>query len=405
MLTNHPGPAPILAASLTAALAVITGGTVLLGWALDITLMKSILPGWVSVKPNTALNFILAGIALYFSSFSLMVPKPGLSTILARLARLCGWLAGLIGLLTLGEYAFDWNPGIDQWLFPEPDGMVGTKIQGRMAPETALCFLLLAKGLELARGPHEKSRAPIAAMVFGLLVTALALAAILTYFTPDLGPFGWFGLTIMAVPTAILFAVLGATLILIAWRGNNSIWSLGKRNTAALACGLALLVIIGLTTARSQVQLHATSDQLAQFAYVASHDLQEPLRMVVGYVQLLPLVMADRTQLVQLFQNLIGNAIKFCQGHAPRVRVTAVLEKGRWRFSVTDNGIGIAPEYRGQLFAIFKRLHTQREYPGTGVGLAICKRIVERHGGEIGIDAAPGGGSVFWFTVPEEASV
>jgi signal transduction histidine kinase len=233
---------------------------------------------------------------------------------------------------------------------------------------------------------------------------------------------------------------------------------------------------------RRAAELARSNAELAQFAYVASHDLQEPLRMVVGFVQLLekrladkldadtrefmgfavdgalrmqnliedilaysrvgtrgkplarvdsaealkdalallasriaetgaevdaqllPLVMADRTQLVQLFQNLIGNAIKFCKDHAPRVRVQAVHEAGRWRFSVTDNGIGIAPEFRGHLFVIFKRLHTRREYPGTGIGLAICKRIIERHGGEIGIESAPDGGSVFWFTLPEENS-
>ena len=121
-------------------------------------------------------------------------------------------------------------------------------------------------------------------------------------------------------------------------------------------------------------------------------------------VQSLPIVMADRTQLVQLFQNLISNAIKFCKVHAPRVQVEAAHEAGWWRFSVTDNGIGVAPEYRGQIFVVFKRLHTRREYPGTGIGLAICKRIVERHGGKIGIESAPGGGSVFWFTLPEGES-
>ena len=120
--------------------------------------------------------------------------------------------------------------------------------------------------------------------------------------------------------------------------------------------------------------------------------------------QSLPMVTADRVQLVQLFQNLIGNAIKFCTERAPRIRVEARREPNRWRFSVTDNGIGIAPEYRGRIFGIFQRLHTRPEFPGTGIGLAICKRIVERHGGEIGIDSAPGGGSVFWFTLPGEAS-
>ena len=226
--------------------------------------------------------------------------------------------------------------------------------------------------------------------------------------------------------------------------------------------------------------LARSNGELEQFAYVASHDLQEPLRMVTGYVQLLekrlvdkldrdtrefmdfavdgaqrmqslihdilaysrvgtrgrplepvdsadafndalkpltghlaetgaeveaqklPRVTADRTQLVQLFQNLIGNAIKFCKDGTPRVQVRAERQAEGWRFSVTDNGIGIAAEYREQIFEIFKRLHSRREYPGTGIGLAICKRIVERHGGEIGIDPAPGGGSVFWFTLPEE---
>ena len=123
------------------------------------------------------------------------------------------------------------------------------------------------------------------------------------------------------------------------------------------------------------------------------------------HAQPLPVVRADHAQLVQLFQNLIGNSIKFCKDRAPRVRVEAVREAERWRFTVTDNGIGIAPEYRGQLFVIFRRLHTRREYPGTGIGLAICKRIIERHGGEIGIDSAPDGGAVFWFTLPKEQSL
>jgi len=229
--------------------------------------------------------------------------------------------------------------------------------------------------------------------------------------------------------------------------------------------------------------LARSNAELEQFAYVASHDLQEPLRMVVGYVQLvekrladkldadtrefmgfavdgalrmqnliqdiltysrvstrgsppapvdsadalkealallanriaetgagvdaqvLPVVKADRRQLVQLFQNLVGNAIKFCKEHPPRVRVEAQREARQWRFSVADNGIGIAPEYRERIFGVFKRLHTQREFPGTGIGLAICRRIIQRHGGEMGVESAPGGGSVFWFTLPEEASI
>ncbi len=225
-------------------------------------------------------------------------------------------------------------------------------------------------------------------------------------------------------------------------------------------------------------ELARSNAELEQFAYVASHDLQEPLRMVVGYVQLLekrlagkldtetrefmalavdgalrmqqlildilaysrvgataqlhapvdsaaalqealallagpiadsgakvsaqplPTVLAHRMELVQVFQNLIGNALKFCKGPTPLVDVNAIYSEGWWRFSVADNGIGIAPEYRGQLFVIFKRLHTRREYPGTGIGLAICKRIITHHGGDIGIETAPQGGALFWFTLP-----
>ena len=238
---------------------------------------------------------------------------------------------------------------------------------------------------------------------------------------------------------------------------------------------------------QQRAQLDASTRDLArsnvdleQFAYAASHDLQEPLRMVTGYmglvqtrlqdkldaetrefmafavdgaqrmqalipailaysrvgsrgaplapvasaaafkealrglesaitesgaqvtVQTLPRVLADPTQLTQLFQNLIGNAIKFCKDAAPQIQVAAQREGAYWRFSVSDNGIGIAPEYRERIFGIFQRLHTRREFPGTGIGLAICKRIVERHGGQIGVEPNPAGGSVFWFTLSGE---
>lgn len=232
--------------------------------------------------------------------------------------------------------------------------------------------------------------------------------------------------------------------------------------------------------AASTEDLARSNQELEQFAYVASHDLQEPLRMVVGFVQLLekrlagkldaettefmafavdgalrmqrliqdilsysrvnsraapleqvdsaaalqealmllskqisssgaqitahdlPVVSADHTQMVQLFQNLLGNAIKFCENGAPRIEVLAQRHGAQWRFTVTDNGIGIAPEYRDRVFGIFQRLHTRHEYEGTGIGLAICKRIVQRYGGQIGVLPAPEAGSAFWFTLPVE---
>ncbi|MCU0545667.1 MAG: PAS domain S-box protein [Oscillatoriaceae cyanobacterium Prado104] len=224
--------------------------------------------------------------------------------------------------------------------------------------------------------------------------------------------------------------------------------------------------------------LQRSNEQLEQFAYVASHDLQEPLRAVTSYTQLLgqryqhnlddradkyinyivsgaarmqqlindllaysrlgtrgkefertdcndvlqqslgnlqiaiaetqavivcermPTVMADASQLVQLFQNLIGNAIKFCRQDIPTIHISVAQQDSAWLFSVRDNGIGIDPEYAERIFIIFQRLHSRREYDGTGIGLAICKRIVERHGGRIWVDSREGEGATFYFTIP-----
>src|SRR5262249_32772538 len=104
----------------------------------------------------------------------------------------------------------------------------------------------------------------------------------------------------------------------------------------------------------------------------------------------LPTVRADPTQLVQLVQNLIGNAVKFRGGQAPVVAVEARRQDSQWLFTVRDNGIGIDPQYHERIFVLFQRLHSQNEYPGTGIGLAICKKIVERHGGHIWVESEPG---------------
>lgn len=225
--------------------------------------------------------------------------------------------------------------------------------------------------------------------------------------------------------------------------------------------------------------LARSNRDLEQFAYVASHDLQEPLRMVAIYTQLLaerygdkldqeadkyiryavdgatrmqtlvqdllafsrvgrqgaefgltdcaavvdralrnlhtaieesgariecsdlPAITGDRSQLAQLFQNLIGNAIKFRGAESPRVRITAEKSKQEVILSVADNGIGIAREDADAIFVIFKRLHTRSEYPGSGIGLAICKKIVERHGGRIWVESEPGHGCTFRFAIPD----
>jgi light-regulated signal transduction histidine kinase (bacteriophytochrome) len=115
----------------------------------------------------------------------------------------------------------------------------------------------------------------------------------------------------------------------------------------------------------------------------------------------LPEVMADPIQLSQLLQNLIGNAIKFRGENKPLIHISAKRKKKEWVITVSDNGIGIPAEYTEKIFEMFQRLHNKKEYPGTGIGLATCKKIVERHGGRIWVESNPGRGSTFYFTLPD----
>jgi len=114
----------------------------------------------------------------------------------------------------------------------------------------------------------------------------------------------------------------------------------------------------------------------------------------------LPTVRGDATQIGQLFQNLIGNAVKFRRDEPPVIHVSAQRVGEAWQFSVRDNGIGIEPQYQDRVFVVFQRLHTRARYQGTGIGLAVCKRIVDRHGGRIWVESEIGKGSTFFFTLP-----
>src|SRR5206468_6711987 len=116
----------------------------------------------------------------------------------------------------------------------------------------------------------------------------------------------------------------------------------------------------------------------------------------------LPTLDADDLQLTQLFQNLIGNALKFRSASVPRIHVHAEDKGDEWEFAVQDNGIGIEPQYFERIFMVFQRLHNKGEYPGTGIGLAIVKKVVERHGGRIWVQSQPGAGTTFHFTMPKE---
>jgi signal transduction histidine kinase/DNA-binding XRE family transcriptional regulator len=242
-----------------------------------------------------------------------------------------------------------------------------------------------------------------------------------------------------------------------------------------------------LAAARAELEqtnadLTRSNRDLEQFAYIASHDLQEPLRAVAGFTTLLqqryrgkldekadnyigfvvdgvsrmqalihglleysrvntrggvpepvradqalkeavanlqtaiersgatvtatplPMVRADLAQLTHVFQNLIENGIKFRSERPPEIEVGARSQDGTWLFWVRDNGIGLDPQYADRIFMIFQRLHTRDKYPGTGIGLAICKRIVERHGGKIWVESQPGRGATFYFTLPEKGA-
>ncbi|HZG39282.1 MAG TPA: ATP-binding protein [Nodosilinea sp.] len=229
-------------------------------------------------------------------------------------------------------------------------------------------------------------------------------------------------------------------------------------------------------------ELARSNEELQQFAYIASHDLQEPLRMVTSYLQILerryqgrldpdaddfiqfavdgalrmrtlindlltysrvgtrgqafeltscrlavdsaianlqlaieesgavvtygdlPQLRADPTQLTQLFQNLISNAVKFRSEAPCRVTIEASQKADAWLFAVQDNGVGLDPQYAERIFVIFQRLNNRLDYPGTGIGLAVCKKIVERHGGNIWVQSEPGQGATFYFTLPEGGS-
>jgi light-regulated signal transduction histidine kinase (bacteriophytochrome) len=226
-------------------------------------------------------------------------------------------------------------------------------------------------------------------------------------------------------------------------------------------------------------QLRRSNEELQQFAYVTSHDLQEPLRAITSYLQLIeeryrhqldkdakefidfavegakrmkmlisdllaysridthgkaleetdsqkvldsvlgsfqlliaenaitircdpmPQLLADKIQLTQLFQNLISNAIKFRGESPPELHIGAKRQGDSWLFSVSDNGIGIEQKYMTRIFELFQRLHAREEYEGTGIGLAICKKVVERHGGHIWVESEVGKGTTFYFTIPD----
>lgn len=264
--------------------------------------------------------------------------------------------------------------------------------------------------------------------------------------------------------------------------GLNPLFSQGERFVLASVVDISERKRAEELLREKVTELQRSNEDLQQFAYVCSHDLQEPLRVIANYTQLiakryqgslddkgnqffgfivdatkrmqglindlllysrvqtrqqefrdancteavraalanlkvavqetgaqvefgdLPTVKADVLQLTQLFQNLLSNAIKFRSGEAPRIQIAATKEGSNWRFIVRDNGLGLDMKYADRIFVIFQRLHSKEAYPGSGIGLAICKKIVERHGGSIWAESELGKGTTFEFTLPQATS-
>lgn len=219
---------------LTGLLVVAVGATVSAGWFFDSAALRNLLAGQTPMKPNTALCFILSGAALIVNS---LPPAP------ARIhaARFCNLLSGLIGLLTLGEYVSGWDFGIDQLLFRESSDTPATLHPSRMAPDTALCFVLLAAGLELTFRTRKTMAFFLSAMTLVSLVTAVSLTAAVSHLMELIGAFGLWGITPMALPTALLFIFMGMACVLTSWPPDISIWSFHGRSAAACAVWTFLL--------------------------------------------------------------------------------------------------------------------------------------------------------------------
>ena len=628
--------------------AAVIGVIAMLGWLLGVDILKSLVPGVITMKANTALAFILTGIGLY------LLRSPAASRLAIGLGAVACSLVFLLAAIVLSQYVFGYDAGVDQLLFTEPEGVVGTVYPGRMALNTCVCFMAVSFG-----GLIVRSRIGLSlSFLIGALVTTAGALALVGYLTGVTSLYGIDGATQMAVPTATGFVLLGIALttahpeqgairlfasegpggMLVRWvlplgllglvtlaglrlAGEEAglfgtqvgvwlmvagtaaflvplVWKMARMLDVSAAVGAALAHdkeailnsagegifrvdaegrvtfvnpaaarmlgwgaeeilgkqvhelshhshadgtpypardcpiytthdggairrrddevfwradgssfeveytsapvrdgddVVGATVVFSDIsrrramereleskreELELSNLALAEFASVAAHDLSSPLatismyaelicdgygealddagrdsitriiraversqamvagllalsnagsgelvmkrtdlatvvedvRLVLGHaieqkgarieVEALPVVDCDPDQVGQVFQNLISNAIKFSNASSPRVRISARTLNGESRIEVADNGIGIPPDKRTEVFGAFKRLHGVSEFAGSGIGLATCKRVVERHGGEIHIENGIDGGSSFVFTLP-----
>lgn len=437
---------------------------------------RSAFPG--RIGPNVAFGFVLTGAVLWWASERMRQWK---------------WI-GAMGLLSAVVFATG-AASVFGYLTGLPSHGWWVQVTPRIgALDAAIGFALLGSGLLLVvwrRDSEQEARFSswlLAAVAAGGLTVALcfghALSALNLDRTTEIArEAGWDPEEVAAVVQAvqgnlpIMLAGIGVLVtFLMVLMANQTLAS--RRQALKLADEIRERRKVEAALTRKAAELEHSNSELRDFAHIASHDLQEPLRPIASFSQLLadryrgkldadadefirylvqgamrlqalidglltysrfetrpgqftatdsaavlndalanlsvalrdtggevthnplPMVRADPAQLCQVFQNLIGNALKFHGAEKPKVHISADRASGAWHFSVRDNGIGIDAQFADKIFVMFQRLHSGEEYPGTGVGLAICKKIVERHGGKIWVKSEPGRGSTFWFSIP-----
>jgi len=502
----------------SAIIAIVVGYHVMLGWMFGISVLKTPSPIYSTMKMNSAICSVVAGVCLYL----LAMDRGRLSRKWRAFIRICAGLVASLALLTVIERVLRMDIGVDHWFpFSMENGaparmalmsalgfhLIGLALllldnprtarisemltltsaaisllaiagyvyqaeafQGQMSLYASVVILLLSGGVLCAR-PDRGLMAKITSDSFGgimarrLLPATLSIPLVLGW----LQHFGHRAGLYQSEPGLALLTVANVTVFIsVVWWGVNSLHRMDTKRRQAEQ-----------ELQETAAKLSRSNADLEQFAYVASHDLKEPLRAISGSVQILreryhgnlgpeaeevirhtvdgalrmqtliddlltysrlatreapleptdcstvleevlanlqssireskavvthdplPTVKADRIQLLQVFQNLISNGIKYRSQRTPKIHVGIEDRKNEWTFSVRDNGIGIAPQYADRIFRIFQRLHTRKEYSGTGIGLAVCKKIIERHGGRIWLDSEPEEGSTFYFTLPK----
>lgn len=507
---------------------IALGSLVMVGWALDIERLVSLLDDSTPMKFNTALAVALTGLGLWAADNKRDAA-----------AAVIGGFVMTIGLLSLWEVVSGMPTGFGELIIEDT---LSPRDQGRLSPQVSLALLLLGATLASWRDPIDRRR-ELLQVGASVTVSSLGFIGLIGYVTSVPHAYTWLGFTAISLPASLALFIAGGALLADAWVSRRvsadqiPSWAAPTIGVSlamvTVALGIAvrgldrgnglayLVVVVGLAVSwmssrmmRYARDLHLSkeheraarkaSEELAgllrsregelvqisdelrrsnadleQFAHVASHDLQEPLRSAGGLAALLqeqevsrltdrgrglledltaalqrmqvltrdllalaaasrpdhskvevsiaeltiateedlrraldetggkilsselPVVVGDEVALLQVMENLVANALKFRESDVqPVIQISCRAAGGYWRIAVADNGIGIPAHLREQVFEPFRRLHTRDVYPGSGIGLALCRKIIEWHGGRIWAEGNYEGGSTFVFTLP-----